>query len=107
MARNQIMELLPLLRQCNVPVDDVLAKQVSFLLAGAQAWNMSDSPLLASHIIHTLLIPRIRCKGKDLIEPIKTMQQIEHLSPELQKTLSQLMSKALSNRNGTVYGFIR
>jgi hypothetical protein len=106
LTRDQILEFLPLLKRCNVDVDDILAKQVSFLLAGAKAWDVPDSPLLASHILHTLLLPRIRCLGNEAIAPIKEMQQIENLAPELQKSLSQIMTLALVNRTELINGLM-
>jgi len=105
-ARDQILEILPLLQKCNVQVDDVLAKQVSFLLAGAESWEVPDSPLLSSHIIHSILLPRIRCLGNQAINPLKQMQKIKNMSPELQKTLSQLITLALVNRNEIINGLM-
>ena len=105
-CREQILFMLKELQSCGVQVDDILAKQVSFLLASAEAWAVQDNALLTSHIAHTLLLPRIHCLGNEALPSLKRIQALAGLAPQLIRTLSKLQSVALQNRHQTIHGLM-
>ena len=105
-VREQILFMLKELHSCGIRVDDILAKQVSFLLASAEAWELQDNALLTSHIAHTLLLPRIHCLGNEALPAIKRIQGLKGLAPQLVRTLSKIQSIALQNRHQTIHGLM-
>ena len=105
-TRKEILYLLSEFQDCGLRVDDILAKQVSFLLASAEAWELPDNALLTSHIAHTLLLPRIHCQGNILIPVLERIQDIGGLAPQLIRSLSKLQSLALQNRHQIIHGLM-
>lgn len=105
-CREQILFILKELHSCGVQVDDILAKQVSFLLASAEAWELQDNALLTSHIAHTILLPRIHCLGNEALPALKRIQELEGLAPQLIRTLSKLQAIAQQHRHQTIHGLM-
>ena len=49
-CREELFQILDVLHGRGIKVDDLLAKQVSYLLAAAEAWQLADSSLLTYHM---------------------------------------------------------
>ena len=106
-TRDQLFAIVKCLASCNFTLNAELSRQVSTFLAFAERWGVHDSPILTSHLAQTLILPRIRCLGGDAIGPLRDILQIENLAADLQKSISNLINRAIQHRHEIFHGALR
>ena len=106
-TREQLFEIMRCLGNCNFSLTPALSQQVATFLAYAEAWGIHDGPVLVSHLTQTLVLPRIRCLGNDAIPAMRKILELDGLSPDLQKTVSHLINRAIQHRHELFHGAIR
>ena len=106
-SRKQILDILRILSPCNLPLDAELAQHVSTFLGHAELWGLPDDAFITSHVLHTLILPRIECRGEELIGPLRDVLALNYVSPDLQKTISTLINRCLQFKHQTICGAIR
>jgi hypothetical protein len=95
------------LSPCNFNLTPLLSAQVSAFLSIASLWGIPDGPIATSHLLQTLFLPRIRCKGSVAIKPIDELLKRDDLAPDLIKRLSVLRSRAIQHGGEWFHGAIR
>ena len=106
-VREQTFELLDALHNHGIKVNDLLAKQISFLLAGAEAWELPDDALLSAQVCRLLLIPRLSGDAEVLIQGLETIEQCDFIPPQLQMHLGNLKRLCVRNRGRSIHGLMR
>lgn len=106
-SREQILDILRILAACNIDLDAELAQHVSSFLGHAEKWGLPDNDFITSHVIHCLILPRLQCTGEELIEPLRDTLALSNVSPDLQKSISTLINRAIQFKEQTLHGAIR
>ncbi|MGC6510966.1 MAG: hypothetical protein ACON4U_21300 [Myxococcota bacterium] len=106
-SRQQILDILRILSNCNLSLDAELAQHVSTFLGHAEQWGLPDDYFITSHVLHTMILPRIECRGDELIGPLRDVLALNYVSPDLQKTISTLINRCLQFKHQTISGAIR
>ena len=97
-VRDQVLAILDIFHGSGVNAGDLLAKQISYLLSVAEAWKLPDTQLLAAHICQTLILPRVKGLGEDILQQIEDVETLPNLAPQLRQQLGKLKQHAVSNR---------
>ena len=103
-TKGALFNLLTDLQECNIQLNDILAQQIAFILGVAESWEIPDSVVLASHIAHLLILPKIRCTGKVLQRAIETAQRRENIAPDLRSSLTKLHELSLKSPRQIMHG---
>jgi hypothetical protein len=106
-CRTQLFSMMRTLSPCNFNLTPLLSAQVSAFLSIASLWGIPDGPIATSHLLQTLFLPRIRCKGSVAIKPIDELLKRDDLAPDLIKRLSVLRSRAIQHGGEWFHGAIR
>jgi hypothetical protein len=106
-SREKILDIIRVLAGCNISLDAELAQHVSYLLGHAEQWGLPDNDFVTSHILHCIILPRLHCKGSDMIEPLRAALALNDIPPDLQKTISTLINRAIQYRDQMLHGAVR
>ncbi len=106
-VREQTFELLDAVHNRGIKVSDLLAKQISFLLAGAEAWELPDDALLSAQVCQLLLLPRLNGDAEMLLQGLEALEQCDFIPPQLQLQLGNLKRLCVRNRGRSIHGLMR
>ncbi len=106
-VRNETFAILDALHGKGITVNDLLAKQIAFFLAGAEAWSLPDNALLTTHLCQTLLLPRLLGKSEDILEGIDQLESIDTLTPQLRMYLGSFKKQVVRHGGQKVHGLLK
>ena len=102
-CREELFQILDILHGRGISVDDLLAKQVSFILAAADAWNLPDGSLLTYHMCKMIVWPRIQGMAETIFEAMEDLETLPFIAPQLRQDIGRLKKLALQNKGLKIY----
>lgn len=105
-TRKELFEILDAIHGHGILVNDLLAKQVSFLLAAAEAWQLPDNSLLTAHICQLLLLPRLQGDGSQILKGIEAIETLPFLTPQLRMHIGRLKKLATIHKDSPIHGLM-
>ena len=102
-CREELFQILDVLHGRGITVDDLLAKQVSYLLAAAEAWQLADSSLLTYHMCKMIVWYRIRGMVETILEAMEDLEALSCVAPQLRQDIGRLKRLALQNKGLKIY----
>jgi len=100
------LKILDAIHGHGILVNDLLAKQVSFLLAAAEAWQLPDNSLLTAHICQLLLLPRLQGDGSQILKGIEAIETLPFLTPQLRMHIGRLKKLATIHKDSPIHGLM-
>ena len=105
-TRQELFEILDAIHGHGIRVNDLLAKQVSFLLAAAEAWQLPDNSLLTAHICQLLLFPRLEGDGSEILKGVEAIEALSFLTPQLRMKVGLLKKLATTHKDTPIHGLM-
>ena len=102
-CRDELFKILDVLHGNGITVNDLLAKQVSFLLAAAEVWHLPDNSLLTYHICKLMIWPRLQGESEQLFEALENLEALPFIVPQLRQDIGSLKKLALKYKGQSIY----
>ena len=102
-CREELFQILDILHGRGITVNDLLAKQVSFLLAAAEAWQLPDNSLLTYHMCKMIVWPRIQGMAETIFETMEDLETLPFIAPQLRQDIGRLKRLATQHKGQQIY----